>query len=111
MYEPTLVDCDLPLDLTTEHDEGGPKLAFDVSTFKRTHEITTRVVVLTSVIEPPQYQEVVALDAAIRANWPLPSEINLYLDAKLGPLKRAIICGPFRALRTLLVLHFDLCGF
>jgi hypothetical protein len=95
--DPSLIDCEFPFDETTEHDPDGPKLARDVISFKRTRDIVLPVVLLTCAIEPPEYLEVLALDATIRTEWLRPALVNWRPDAKLSALKHAVIFGPFRA--------------
>jgi hypothetical protein len=97
IYDPLLIDCTFPLDMDTEHEPGGPKLAPESNSFMRTRDLVSRVVVLTTVIEPPQYRDILALDATIRAEWTPPSKQSR-LGAEISMLRRAIFVGPYRAL-------------
>jgi hypothetical protein len=93
IYDPVLLDCEFPFDERTEHD---PKPAPDNNSFKRSRDLVSQVVVLTTMIEPPQYQEILALDATIRTEWTLPSNESR-LNSRISMLRWAIFVGPFRA--------------
>jgi hypothetical protein len=67
-----------------------------LSSFRRTRDLVLRVVLLICVVEPPQYAEIIALDARIRANWVSSSRFDQPMINKIGALKCAIICAPFR---------------
>jgi hypothetical protein len=92
-----MIDCKFPFDENTEHDPDGPKLTPEHARFKRVRDMVSKVIWMTTVIEPPQYQDILALDATIRAEWMSPSDMNAHLDAQLGAFKRAVILAPYRA--------------
>jgi hypothetical protein len=111
IYDPSLVDCEFPFDVATEHSPGGPKLATDAQILRPRHDMVVRVVMLTSVIEPPQYQEILALDAAIRTRWMSKAQASSLLGTKTSALKRAIFLGPNRAMSEFFSLILALnCG-
>jgi hypothetical protein len=95
--DPLLVDCDFPFEEATEHDEGGPKLGADAIAFQHARDMIARVIVLTSMIEPPQYQEILALDSTIRAAWVSKRCINSLIGPGYSALARAAILAPHRA--------------
>jgi hypothetical protein len=102
IYEPTLINCLFQLDPNTEPTPEHSKPSSDAHGFEVTRDLTARVVVATSMIEPPHYQEILALDASIRARWMPSSVVNSYLDVKIGALKRLVICAPYRPLCKIL---------
>jgi hypothetical protein len=100
--DPTLINCGIPLDETTEYDVDGPKPALEFNGLPLARHIVSHVVMLTSIIELPQYQEILALDSVIRAKWGSNNNVTGPLSDQLGALKRAIITGPYRALSSCL---------
>jgi hypothetical protein len=98
MCDPALIDCDFPFDEASEHDADGPKRAHGTVAFQHTRDVVARVVMLTNVAEPPPYQEILALDATIRAAWVSFSSIRLHLaNSFSNVLVRAVMLGPHRA--------------
>jgi hypothetical protein len=97
LCDPALTDCGFPFSEATEHDVDGPKLATDVVVFQHARDMTVQVVMLTSMIAPPQYQEILALDATIRAAWVSYRDIDSLIGVGHSALARAAMLNPHRA--------------
>jgi hypothetical protein len=91
------MDCKFPLEEATEHDVDDPKLAPGAVAFQLGRKMLARVVLLTNVIEPPQYHEILGLDNTIRTMYLSLTLARMQDINECSALARATILSPYRA--------------